>query len=256
MKKLFFALLLVVSSSASAGNFFSVVAADNSTAAAPPSGEVTFRAFTVANGLGEEFSPTIRTINAPAGLAEGDTMLLVVRQDIAGTLTWPSGFTLVASVSLSVPSTEIVSIAQKVAGASEPATYDITIATGGYPYIRTAMFAWSGAAATTPLEDYTATAYDTSDGYQLTHTAVAVGVATGTAGRKLIQLSCAKPGSSQTITHTPPASFTELFDQDEMGVSDYTDTAGTDTGDKTSTFTFDGANDATRWAFLLALTPL
>lgn len=255
MKKLLFVFMLAICSPVQASDFFSVVAADT-TAAAPPAGDITFRSFTVANGLGEEFSPTIRTINAPAGLTQGDTLILVVRQDIAGTLTWPSGFTLIASVSLSNPSTEIVSIAQKVAGASEPATYDITIATGGYPYIRTAMFAWSGAAATTPIEDYTATAYDTSDGYQLTHTAVAVGVATGTAGRKLIQISGTKPGSSQTVTHTPPSGFTELFDQDEMGVSDYADSAGTDTGDKTSTFVFNGANDATRWAFLLALTPL
>ena len=67
-----------------------------------------------------------RTVSKPTGTAEGDALLLFVRttDDVVPA---SDGFTLVASITGAIGAYVLF----KVAGASEPASYDVTFASGG-----------------------------------------------------------------------------------------------------------------------------
>lgn len=67
-----------------------------------------------------------RTVTKPAGTLAGDMMLLHVgcASDVA--VTPPSGFTLVAEIT----GTNLIRVYKKIAGSSEPATYDVTFTSG------------------------------------------------------------------------------------------------------------------------------
>src|ERR1700691_5810434 len=92
------------------------------------------------------------TINAPAGLAAGDMILLAVDNDNGSTITWPSGFSATfASWTISGAShgrAATGAMAWKLAGGSEPGTYTVTVATGGSGLIKCVIGAWSGRAST------------------------------------------------------------------------------------------------------------
>jgi hypothetical protein len=84
---------------------------------------IQFRASSVTGGLGSPAS-----ITKPTGTAEGDLLLLHVRTQSDVTPTAPSGFTLITNGSIS--GTSGIYVYSKVAGASEPANYTVTFASG------------------------------------------------------------------------------------------------------------------------------
>lgn len=77
-------------------------------------------------GVASGASP--RTINKPTGTAEGDVLVLGFGVDVSGaTITPPTDFILVATIGGAVRS----DMYYKIAGASEPASYDVSWTGGG-----------------------------------------------------------------------------------------------------------------------------
>lgn len=76
------------------------------------------------------YNATAKTIAKPAGVVAGDLLLLAVHVDYgaAGSLTAPSGFTALQSIDQGANLSKCL-IAYKVAGASEPASYTLTVPT-------------------------------------------------------------------------------------------------------------------------------
>lgn len=107
------------------------------------------------SGGGTEVAPAFRaassdatttsgdgTINIPkpTGTASGDVVLLAVQvtnnstAGSWGSVTWPSGFTEQASIGADPSAWNKLLVATKIAGGSEPSTYDVTYGESGGPY--------------------------------------------------------------------------------------------------------------------------
>ena len=267
MKKLLSIFLILIASNAHAAppyDWRNAVMGDVATSASSAPVFVGSNVLSVNDGVGANSSPNTVTLNKPAGTASGQLIILVSSlYDSANTstVTWPDGFTENANtIYVTTPWLTKVRIATKIAGSSEPSTYNVTGNTAAYQIHVAAIMVYSGVNATTPIEAITATAYSTSDGYITTHTAIGVGLTSGTANRKLVQISGIMPGSGTAYSFTPPSSFTSRVDYPDLssysaiGSSDYTDVAGTNVSDQTASFT-GTANSAGRWAFLFALKP-
>jgi hypothetical protein len=112
-------------------------------------------ATTSAGGGGSEVAPAFRSASSfatnnagedtanvprPAGLVSGDLVLLVaqVTNNAAsgawGAVTWPAGFVERAAIGADAAAWNKLLVATKIAGASEPATYDVTYTESGGPY--------------------------------------------------------------------------------------------------------------------------
>jgi hypothetical protein len=219
----------------------------------------------VNDGIGPNSSPNTVTLTKPVGTVSGNFIIITSAcYDTANstTITWPSGFIENAnSMYLSLYGTLKVRFATKIAGSSEPSSYNISSSGSTYQLHIGAIAVYSGVNATTPIEAITATTYNTADGYATGHTVTGVGVSSGTANRVLVQISGLIPDAGSSFTFGAPASYTSRFNYPVTGnaygvlsLYDYTDSAGTNTSNATSTFTCLGCNTA-RWAYMLALKP-
>jgi len=252
MKKLICICLLLLASSAHAVDWRSVLMSDN----AASTGGITYIGGSYQYQSGGAMTVILPQ---PTGVVEGNVIILGSQINVASiTTTWPSGFTEIAAIDSIIQTQRI---AYKVATASEPSTYTITLNGTGYPHIAGAILAYSGTNTTTPIEAYTATYYGTSDGFITNHTTVGVGVTSGTANRKLVMISGAIANAVWAM-YTPPSGYATEFYNLHLSIelmfciSDYTDSPGTNTSNATATNTLVSADDALRWAFLLALKPL
>ena len=101
---------------------------------------------------GTVLSTTTLSITKPSGTASGDAVILFVTLDGSSgtTITQPSGFTLGGDQFMSGPDTQRAVWYHKIAGGSEPATYDFTFSASSTGL--GAAVAVSGADATTPIK--------------------------------------------------------------------------------------------------------
>ena len=269
MKKLLSIVILLLASSAHAGGWRTAIMADN--AASVTSSAPVFVGGSsngVNDGIGPNSSPNTVTLTKPAGTSTGALILLfsgVIDDTNTTTLTWPAGFTENANsiyVSFSGPYTVKVRFATKIAGSSEPSSYAITASAPAYTIHVGAIAVYSGVNSTTPIEAITATGYNTPGGYLTTHTAIGVGVTSGTANRVIVQVSGLRVDSGAIYTYASPSGYTSRFNYPvaansytPLSLSDYTDVAGTNTANAISSFIGNVGNNAGRWAYMLALKP-
>jgi hypothetical protein len=160
------------------------------------------------------------SVAKPAGLADGDTVTLAVRDpgQTAPTITWPSGFTQrgrATNSGASAGRAESISVATKenVTAASEPANYSISTSGGGGSDLTAEAVANSGRANSAP------TVTTTNDAGTGTST-VSIPLAGGTAatGDDAIWFGAISyNGASSPWVTTPPAGYTLRQDQGDTG---------------------------------------
>jgi hypothetical protein len=149
-------------------------------------------------------------VTAPAGIQEGDILIAIWSQGGAGnaTITWPSGFTLLAS-SNSATATNTNRIAVKVATGSEPSSY--TIATSVGDLCVAGVAAWRGRDTAAVLSAQTTLA-ETAQEAPITVNLTGV---TASAGDDIAWIAMRVPSAGGNLTSplwTPPTSYTERID--------------------------------------------
>lgn len=109
---------------------------------------VAFRALTTAGAT----TGATATNTPPAGLANDDILIMLIYKEATGAITWPSGFTQLASV-VAANSSFMLAAAWKRA-ASESGNYSATFASA---YFDSVMAAYSGCITSGDPQDATAT---------------------------------------------------------------------------------------------------
>ena len=188
-----------------------------------------------------------------------DYLIAVMACDVASnTRTWPASFTERGLITSAIDG-GLIAWADKIAGASEPGTYTISVSDSGND-LTIAVVAWSGVDTTTP-RDVTPTASASSPASTASPwNCTAPGLATGTAGRALIWIGGVDNALVGAVTSAvptaSPAAWTERIDASNgawvnLAICDCTDTAGTHTTSVTGVQTLSGNGGA--MAFLIAL---
>jgi hypothetical protein len=171
---------------------------DTPTPTATPASSITFRS---AASAGAPSGTLTLTISKPSGTAAGDVMVagIAVRPSTA-TITPPSGWTLVRRIDNSNSNSNSLAIYTKVAGGSEPASYNWTFSTstgsvGG-------ILTFSGVNTATPVD--VENGQNTANG--LSH--ASPDVTTTVANTMLVTFH----GFSSAATWTPPTGMNEAVD--------------------------------------------
>lgn len=209
-------------------------------------------------GSASDASATSVSCTMSATAQNGDYLIAVVAYDAtSATVTWPSGFTQRGTAS-STQDGGLCYWADKVAGASEPSSYTISVSDGANN-IAGAVVAYSGVDNTTP-RDVTPTANSSSAANASPRTLTATGVASGNANRWLVAIGSSDNVTLGTVTNAVPAAspstWTERIDVSDaefvnIGISDCLDSAGTYTSNVT--FQQTGGGNGGWMAFLIAL---
>ena len=154
-----------------------------------------------AHALALRAARPVLTITVPAGTAANDVMVASVSvQPSTATVTTPAGWTLVRQINNGTATTNSLYVYQRVAGASEPASYtwnmtNLSFAAGGIQ-----SFSGVDTAAPIDVENGAATAS------ALTHATPSV---TTTVANAMLVTS---HGFAASATWTPPAGMTEGFE--------------------------------------------
>ncbi|MDO8540474.1 MAG: choice-of-anchor D domain-containing protein [Opitutaceae bacterium] len=164
-----------------------------------------FRAASSANS--GSASVTSLLINKPTGVVSGDFMLAGVSVGSTATITPPSGWTLVRSISDGLK----MSVYRKLAGASEPSSYTWSISTSSK--IAGGIVAFSSLNATTPIQVENGVAHTTATSKPHTTPTIAT---TGSA-TWLVSFFGDRNGTGSTWT--PPSGATERVDTRSTGTS-------------------------------------
>lgn len=149
-------------------------------------------------------------VTAPAGVASGDILIALWSQGGAGnaTITWPSGFTELAS-SNSATHFNTNRIAVKVATGSEPASY--TIGTSVSDLCVAGVAAWSGRDTAAVLSAQTTL----SEAATSTPISVSLTGVTAANGDDIAWIAMRVPSAGGSLgagLWTPPTSYTERID--------------------------------------------
>ncbi|WP_137719855.1 DUF6701 domain-containing protein [Methylobacillus flagellatus] len=149
-------------------------------------------------------APAVLTLNRPAGTQSGDVLLatLAVTKDYL-TITPPSGWSLVRQVTQSAGNASQLYTYLRVAGGSEPVSYNWTFSGGAHVGLVGSLSALTGVDVTAPVVDTEAGTATVSD---VSHTAPSV-----SASRASHALFTAHAYSSAG-SWTAPAGMTELTD--------------------------------------------
>ena len=139
------------------------------------------------------------TVSKPTGTAEGDLLILQVVNSTVATITPPAGFTLIPGAEIT--SAPVHALYWKVAGASEPASYDVGHTSGVCALGIVAMYSDTGDEIAL---DQIATSVDSVSDTNY----VAAGVTVGNAPALLATWFGLPSGSPLT----PPAGMTEVYD--------------------------------------------
>lgn len=161
-------------------------------------------------------TPSDTTINIPkpTGTVSGDLVLLAVQvtnnstAGSWGSVTWPSGFTEQASIGADPSAWNKLLVATKVAGGSEPSTYDVTYGESGGPYRVIGAAVSYSAPNATPLDVTPVTQNNSSNA----GTAVAPSITPSNANQKrLVTIYGISDGNATTDGRSlaPPAGQTE-----------------------------------------------
>lgn len=109
----------------------------------------------VTSGSTASSGTSLLTLSRPSGVVSGDLLVLAlqVTNDTTagswGSVTWPAGFTEQAGIGADPSAWNKLHVATKVAGGSEPSTYDVTYGESGGPYrVIGAMIAYQAPNAT------------------------------------------------------------------------------------------------------------
>ena len=150
-------------------------------------------------------SSTTVTVNGPTGVQAGDIILLI-ENSLGGTTSSVmscSGFTYVAGGQTGGPAQGpscTMAFLWKVAGASEPSTYSVTLNSANFNNYCVIAAAWTGRSATqVGASQFTATAGTGSP------VSVTLAGVTAAAGDDLIFFACGNNGASNSWT--PPTGF-------------------------------------------------
>ena len=185
------------------------------------------------------------TLTKPTGAAEGDLLLAIFATGTTSLVTPPTEWTQVWSQDQGTEQTQHVY--RKVAGASEPASYDFGL--NGSEIGTWAMVAVTGADTTTPIN----ASLSGTTGASTSHTTPSI---TPTVDGCLLLATFSNNAASTTVTYIPPTGMTEQFDLAEgtsfIALSGHTEVQATAAAvSKTAT---SSASDSTACG-LLAVAP-
>ena len=138
----------------------------------------------------------IATFTKPAGIVEGDTIVVAVGQAAASVWTVPAGFSKIGPNVVDGPAGNTTQVWVKVAGPSEPSTYTFTSATNSFCGL--SLNAYAGCVAAMPLSRWAAQANATAA------TADFLSVTAPTSGGLLLLIA----GMTTGVTPATPSGFT------------------------------------------------
>lgn len=198
------------------------------------------------------------TVNKPTGTASGD-VLLCVFEDAQGTRTLdtlPDGWSIIASASAGGSRTAGFWLCKKVAGGSEPASYDFSFSATFYG--RAEMFAVQDGSDVSAVGTAAYSSAQASSPYNITASSITVPdneTLLVFVGATIVTTLGADPA------HTPPSGFTERVDAGEadevraITVADKQVSAGA-SGEATGTVAWASAGDAKSVGVLVAIAPV
>lgn len=108
---------------------------------------IAFRASTTKDGANAKATSFV--IDKPAGVVDGDFLLLAVSIQASQTVTTPSGWTLYQTSESGTNASNIRDYLYYKFASSEPSSYTITL---GFSFYAASITAWTGVDTTTPLE--------------------------------------------------------------------------------------------------------
>lgn len=160
-----------------------------------------------ASATGNSTTPSV----SRTGVNSGDVVYLACTYDsAAATFTWPSGFSELAQVDLTLDG-HTTGYARKVAGGAEPATYDITI--GGSPGAQDWCLAWvafSGRDTTTPETAKSSASSNASNASPVSVNGTAIVAVAGDDGLMISLPDVNASGIGNG--HAAPSNYTERID--------------------------------------------
>lgn len=180
---------------------------------------VAFRSLTTAGAA----TGATATNTPPSGLANDDILVMMIYKEATGAISWPSGFTQLATVTAS-DSSFLIAAAWKRA-ASESGNYSATF---GSAYFDSVMAAYSGCITTGDPQDATASAV--ANGSQNT-ILTGPSITTVSANTLIISFVADFVG----LAATKPASMTSRSTFDDIGLADEAQASAGASGTKTWT---------------------
>lgn len=219
------------------------------------------------SGVGTFAGSQTVSLSPPSGFVAGDLLVYAVSSDegTSGDITWPAGFTELASQYMTDPDGQTWAVAYKIADGSET-NLDVTDATT-FGMVAS-LSAYRGANATTPISAFSSN-YDTattSSPWTLTGTTITPTVN----GSRLVFIGSANPDSTAsgttggTLSSTPPSGFVERVDlqgtnaysgQSYLTVADMVQATAAATGSVTATLTSSAGGTARTGVILLSISP-
>jgi len=204
---------------------------------------ITFRA--AASAANSSYAATSVTVSKPTGTVEGDVMIAALGWDANGSITAPSGWTLIRSTLYDVDNN--VAAWYKVAGASEPADY--TWSQPGNDDFSVGIATYYNVNTGNPINIENAQTNTTSSNV------VAPSITTTAANTMLVFIGSIDHNNVGN-TWTPPSGMTERVDQTNtwtsIEIADVVQASAGSTGTKTAVTTDTRANVG----HLIALNPV
>jgi hypothetical protein len=166
------------------------------------------------------------TVNAPAGLASGDIILINVNlQGIGGATfnSWPTGFATIgpgapngiSCTGASNGRAENWLTGWKLAGGSEPGSYTVNISTFGTGKIKCTIGCWSGRASSPGTAIGTNSTGNGASGQAITIPTTGYSPATGDDVAIFVGVASANTAGSWSVSNT--AGFTDQLDLNDVG---------------------------------------
>lgn len=184
-------------------------------------GSATYRSHT-SSAYSDLASGSIPSVVKPTGTVAGDLLIIFVSGYHAAmtlNVTFPAGFTVVTADNyyVTAPDGSTGRWAWKIAGASEPANYDLTVNANTLNEAEFNCVCITGVDQTTPITASLLTSNITGNS---TPISVALGGVTASAGDCVIFYSqIDETTSASTWSHTPPSGYTERIDKTQAWVS-------------------------------------